>query len=145
MHLVLLTRQDPSLPIAAMRGRGLVSEIRASDLRFTPDEVAAFLSRMLNVAVDDATAALLEAKTEGWAAGLRPSGLYLQGQKDLKRCVQELSGSSGHIAEYLVAEVLSRQPSEMVSYLLESSILDRFCAPLCRRMHLVGGHGHSGG
>jgi LuxR family maltose regulon positive regulatory protein len=92
MHFVLLTRKDPSLPIASMRGRGLVTEIRASDLRFTVDEVAAFLSRMLNVAVDDATASLLETKIEGWAAGLRLVGIYLQGQKDLKLQVQELGG-----------------------------------------------------
>jgi len=144
MHLVLLTRKDPPLRIATMRGRGLVTEIRASDLRFTPDEAAAFLSRVLNVAVDDATAALLDVKTEGWAAGLRLAGLYLQGQKELKKQLQELSGSSGHIAEYLAAEVLSRQHPEMVSYLLETSILDRFCAPLCRQMHRTGTHGYSG-
>ena len=142
MHLVLLTRQDPSLPIATMRGRGLVTEIRASDLRFTPDEAAAFLSRMLNVVVDETTATLLEIKTEGWATGLRLAGLYLQGQKELKRSLQQLSGNSRHIAEYLVAEVLSRQHPEMVSYLLETSILNRFCAPLCRQIHQMGSHGH---
>ena len=141
-HLVLLTRQDPSLPIATMRGRGLVTDIRASDLRFTPDEAAAFLSRMLNVVVDETTTALLEIKTEGWATGLRLAGLYLQGQKDLKRSLQQLSGNSRHIAEYLFAEVLSRQHPEMVSYLLETSILNRFCAPLCHQMHLIGSHGH---
>ena len=144
MHCVLLTRYDPPFPIAAMRGRGLVTEIRASDLRFTTDEGADFLSKMLNVAIDDATAALLQAKTEGWATGLRLAGLYLQGRKELKLRVQELSGSSGYIAEYLAAEVLSRQHPEIVSYLLETSILDRFCAPLCRQMHRGGSHGRSG-
>ncbi len=142
MHLVLLTRQDPSLPIATMRGRGLVTEIRASDLRFTPDEAAAFLSRSLNVVVDETAAALLEIKTEGWATGLRLAGLYLQGQKNLKRSLQQLSGNSRHIAEYLFAEVLSRQHPEMVSYLLETSILNRFCAPLCHQMHQIGSQGH---
>jgi LuxR family maltose regulon positive regulatory protein len=142
MHLVLLTRQDPSLPIATMRGRGLVTEIRASDLRFTPDEAAAFLSRMLNVVVDETTATLLEIKTEGWATGLRLAGLYLKGQKELKRSLQQLSGNSRYIAEYLVAEVLSRQHPEMVSFLLETSILNRFCAPLCRQIHQIGSHGH---
>jgi len=142
MHLVLLTRQDPSLTIATMRGRGLLTEIRASDLRFTPDEAAAFLSRMLNVVVDETTAALLETKTEGWATGLRLAGLYLQGQKELKRSLEQLSGNSRHIAEYLVAEVLSRQHPEMVSYLLETSILNRFCAPLCRQMHQIGSQEH---
>ena len=142
MHLVLLTRQDPSLPIATMRGRGLVTEIRASDLRFTPDEAAAFMSRMLNVVVDETTATLLEIKTEGWATGLRLAGLYLKGQKELKRSLQQLSGNSRYIAEYLVAEVLSRQHPEMVSFLLETSILNRFCAPLCRQIHQIGSHGH---
>lgn len=144
MHLVLLTRKDPSLPIATLRGRGLVTDIRASDLRFTPDEAAAFLSRMLDVAVDDDTATLLEAKTEGWAAGLRLAGLYLRGHKNLKLRLEKLSGSSVHIAEYLVAEVLSRQHPEMESYLLETSILERFCAPLCRKMHQAGSHKRSG-
>ena len=144
IHLVLLTRKDPSLPIATLRGRGLVTDIRASDLRFTPDEAAAFLSRMLDIAVDDATATLLEAKTEGWAAGLRLVGFYLKGHKDLKLRVEELSGSSLHIAEYLVAEVLSRQHPEMESYLLETSILESFCAPLCRKMHQAGSHKRSG-
>ena len=111
-HLVLLTRQDPALQIATMRGRGLLSEIRASDLRFTPEESATFLSRKLNVDVDQATAALLETKTEGWAVGLRLAGLYLQGQKDLKRSLQQLSGNSQYIAEYLLAEVVSKQHPE---------------------------------
>jgi LuxR family maltose regulon positive regulatory protein len=142
MHLVLLTRQDPALPIAAMRGRGLLNEIRASDLRFTTDESAAFLSRMLNVIVDETTAALLEAKIEGWAVGLRLAGLYLQGQKELKRSLQQLSGNSRHIAEYLLAEVVSKQHPEMVSYLLETSILDRFCAPLSHQMRQIRSHGH---
>ncbi|PQP34627.1 hypothetical protein C6A37_06800, partial [Desulfobacteraceae bacterium SEEP-SAG9] len=99
-------------------------------------------SRSLNVVVDETTAALLEIKIEGWAAGFRLAGLYLQGQKELKRSLQQLSGTSRHIAEYLFAEVLSRQHPEMVSYLLETSILNRFCAPLCHQMHQIEGHGH---
>lgn len=144
MHLVLLTRRDPSLPIAAMRGRGLITEIRASDLRLTPAEVAAFMNQMLNGTVDNATATLLEAKTEGWAAGLRLTGLYLQGCNDHKKRVEELSGNSGHIAEYLLAEVLSQQSSEMMSFLLETSILNRFCMPLCHQMHQKGSNRRSG-
>ena len=144
MHLVLLTRRDPALPISRLRGRGQVMEIRAADLRFTPEEAAGFLSKMLKVPVDDGTAALLDQMMEGWVTGLRLAGLYLQGQKELKKQVQKLSGSSGHIAEYLAAELLSRQHPEMVSYLLETSILDRFCAPLCGQMHRMGTHGRSG-
>ena len=144
MHLVLLTRRDPALPISRLRGRGQLAEIRAADLRFTPAEAAGFLNKMLKVPVDDATAALLEKKTEGWATGLRLAGLYLRDQDDPKQRVEELSGSSWHIAEYLAAEVLSKQAPEIVDYLLETSILDRFCAPLCGQMHRTGTQRRSG-
>jgi len=135
MHLVLLVRRDPALPLASLRGRGQLTEIRAADLRFTPEETAAFVGRMLNVEVDSTTAALLEMKTEGWVTGLRLAGLYLRDQENLAQRVAELSGNSRNIAsrniaEYLVTEVLSRQPPEMAVLLMESAILDRFCAPL---------------
>jgi len=138
MHLALVTRRDPALPISRLRGRGLVTEIRAADLRFTPAETVAFLNKMISAPVDDATAALLEEKTEGWATGLRLVGLYLRDQDDLIHRVQELSGSSRRIAEYLAGEVLSRQNPEIAAYLLETSILDRFCAPLCQAVHSSG-------
>lgn len=135
LHLVLLTRKSPPLPLATMRGRGQLAEIQASDLRFLPAEIAAFLKGMPNVTVDDATAAILEDKTEGWAAGLRLAGLYLQGEKGAQKRAQELNGSATFIADYLFSEVLSRLAPERVSYLTETAILDRFCAPLCRRVH----------
>jgi LuxR family maltose regulon positive regulatory protein len=138
MHLVLLTRRDPALPIARMRGLGRMTEIRASDLRFNSAETAAFLSNMLKVPVDDATVALLEKKTEGWVTGLRLAGLYLRDQVDLKQRAQELSGSSQHIAEYLVEEVLAKQNPNIAAFLVETSILDRFCAPLCQALHSKG-------
>ena len=138
VHLVLLTRRDPAIPLAALRGRGQLTEIRTADLRFTTAEAAAFLNQKLKVPLDDTTAALLDKKTEGWVTGLRLAGLYLRGQDDLKHRVQELSGNSRHIAEYLVQEVLSRQKPEIVAYLLETSILDRFCVPLCRAVHSSG-------
>jgi len=87
--------------------------------------------------VDGATAALLEEKTEGWATGLRLAALYLQGHEDINRSARELSGSSRHIAEYLVGEVLLRQSPEIVAYLLETSILDRFCVPLFEAVHSI--------
>jgi LuxR family maltose regulon positive regulatory protein len=138
MHLVLLTRHDPALPISSMRGRGQATEIRAADLRFTAAEAAGFLNKMLKVPVDDATAGLLEKKTEGWVTGLRLAGLYLRDRNDLKQRVQELSGSSRHIAEYLFTEVLAKQNPEIAAYMVESSILDRFCAPLCQAAHAKG-------
>jgi LuxR family maltose regulon positive regulatory protein len=138
MRLILLTRKDPALPIATLRGSGLVTEIRISDLMFTPDEAAAFLHGMLGIDIDMETAKLLDVKTEGWAVGLRLAGLYLRGENDPKARVRELSGRSSFIADYLFAEVLSRQNSELVAYLLEVSILDRFCEPLCHYMHHDG-------
>jgi len=138
MNLVLLTRRDPAFPIARLRGRGQLTEIRAADLRFTPAEAAAFLKEKLKIPLDDDIAALLEKETEGWVTGLRLAGLYLRYRDDLKHRVQELSGSSRHIAEYLVEEVLSRQNPEIAAYLVETSILDRFCAPLCQAVHSMG-------
>lgn len=134
LHLVLLSRKEPPLPVAAMRGRGLVTEIKGDELRLTPSEVVTFLKQMGNLSVDDTTAAILEDKTEGWPAGLRLAGLYLQGQKDPRKKAEELSGNSTHIADYLFAEVLSRLDPEMVSRLLETAVLDRFCAPLCESL-----------
>jgi len=139
MHLVLLTRRDPALPMARLRGLGRMMEIRASDLRFSTAETAAFLSKMLKFPVDDATAALLEKKTEGWVTGLRLAGLYLRDQVDLKQRAQELSGSSQHIAEYLVEEVLAKQNPNIAAFLVETSILDRFCR--CRAVYRLAGRG----
>jgi len=144
MHLVLLTRRDPAFPLATMGGRGQVTEIRAGDLRFTPAEAAAFLKKKLRIPLDDATAALLDKKTEGWVTGLRLAGLYLRDQDDLKHRVRELRGSSLHITEYLVSEVLSRQNADIAAFLVETSILDRFCAPLCQAVHLRGAERRNG-
>jgi LuxR family maltose regulon positive regulatory protein len=88
MRLILLTRKDPALPIATLRGGGLVTEIRICDLMFTPDEAAAFLHEMLGIDIDMETATLLDDKTEGWAVGLRLAGIYLQGEKNPKARVQ---------------------------------------------------------
>jgi len=144
MHLVLLTRRDPSLPIARLRGRGQMTEIRTADLRFTLAETAGFLSKMLKVPLNDATVALLEKKTEGWVTGLRLAGLYLRGEDDLKQRVQELSGSSKHITQYLVSEVLARQHPDIAAFLVKTSILDRYCAPLCQALHLRGAERRNG-
>jgi LuxR family maltose regulon positive regulatory protein len=143
MHLVLITRHDPPLPLARLRGRGQLTEIRAAGLRFTADEMTAFLAGKLNLPMDDATLELLNKKTEGWAAGLRLVGLYLQDKKDVNEKVQALSGSSQHIADYLMTEVLSRQHPEMLAYLIETSILDRFCPPLCEVLHRQGAKGEN--
>jgi LuxR family maltose regulon positive regulatory protein len=135
MHLVLLSRTQPQLQIASLRGRGLVTEIGTVDLRFTTAEVTAFMNRMLDAPIDDATVTILETKTEGWALGLRLAGLYLQGEENPEKRSRELNGTSTHISEYYFAEVLFHRHPEMESYLRDTSILDRFCAPLCSHMH----------
>ena len=134
MHLVLVTRQDPPLPLAALRGRGLINEIRTVDLRFTLGETAALFNEMFKIPLDNKTAAHLDKKIEGWAAGLRLTGLYLKDSEDAAGQVRRLSGSSLHIAEYLVSEVLERQKPDILAFLTETSILDRFCAPLYEQM-----------
>lgn len=144
MHLMLLTRVDPSLPVAAMRGRGLLNEIRESDLRLTPDEVVDFMNRIPGFNADNSTASILESKTEGWAAGLRLTGYYLQGCSDQQKKVEDLDGNSDHIAEYLLSEVLSKQSDEMITFLVETSILDRFCIPLCSQFYQKGDNENSG-
>ncbi|SCY18679.1 LuxR C-terminal-related transcriptional regulator [Desulfoluna spongiiphila] len=135
LSLVVLSRSEPPLPVATMRGRGLVTEIGASDLRLTMAEAAAFMERLLSAGVDESTVSILEAKTEGWAAGLRLAGLYLDGRSKPREDAQKLGGGTLHIAKYLLAEVVSNLDSDTIFYLHETAILDRFCAPLCWYMH----------
>jgi len=144
LHLVLLTRRDPAFPISRMRGQGQLTEIRAADLRFTSAEAAAFLNQKLKLTLDDATLGILDEKMEGWVTGLRLAGFYLRDQDDPKQRVQEFKGSARYIAEYLAEEVLSRQDPETMAFLMETSILDRFCAPLCQAVHSKGVEGRIG-
>ena len=141
MHLVLLTRRDPPLPISTLRARGQMKEVAANDLRFTAEETAAFLGNVLHIPVEDATAAVLERKTEGWVTGLRLAALSLRAPEDVGRLAARLEGSSFYVAEYLVGEVLARQPDALAAYVTQTSILDRFCAPLCDALHPPSGDG----
>jgi LuxR family transcriptional regulator, maltose regulon positive regulatory protein len=131
MHLVIATREDPHLPIARLRARGQVAELRAADLRFTPAEAAEFLNQVmgLNLAAEDIAA--LETRTEGWIAGLQLAALSMQGRSDVTSFIQAFTGSHRFVLDYLVEEVLERQPDPIRSFLLQSSILDRLYAPLC--------------
>jgi LuxR family maltose regulon positive regulatory protein len=140
MHLVLATRADPALPLARLRARAQLTELRAADLRFRPAEAAAFLNQVmgLNLAAPDVTA--LETRTEGWIAGLQLAALSLQGHHAPTRFVQSVTGSSRFILDYLTAEVLERQPAEVRAFLLRTSVLERMCAPLCEALL----HGSSG-
>ncbi|MCB9134413.1 MAG: helix-turn-helix transcriptional regulator [Anaerolineales bacterium] len=136
MHLVITTREDPHLPLARLRARGQLTELRAADLRFTPAEAAEFLNRMMNLNLSEKEVSTLEARTEGWIAGLQMAALALQGSTmpgspDVASFVQTFTGSHRFVLDYLMEEVLERQTSEVQTFLLKTSILDRLCGPLC--------------
>ncbi len=131
MHLVIATREDPHLPLARLRARGQLTELRAADLRFTPAEAAEFLNRVmrLNLAAEDIAA--LETRTEGWIAGLQLAALSIQRHQDTAGFIQAFTGSHHFILDYLVEEVLQRQPEQVRTFLLQTAILDRLSGSLC--------------
>ena len=131
MHLVITTREDPPLPLARLRARGMLTELRAADLRFSSEEAAEFLNQTmgLNLTVDDI--ATLEARTEGWIAGLQLAVISMQGHQNAHDFIQSFSGSHHFVLDYLIEEVLSHQPAHIQDFLLKTAILDRMCAPLC--------------
>ena len=131
MHLVIATRADPPLPVARLRGRGQLTELRLIDLRFTTDEVSEFLSRVMELKLSSDDVAALAAHTEGWVAGLQMAALSLQGKDDVSQFVAAFKGSNRYILDYLLEEVLRREPERVQAFLLQTSILDRLCAPLC--------------
>jgi LuxR family maltose regulon positive regulatory protein len=131
MHLVMATREDPQLPLARLRTRGQMTELRAVDLRFTPSEAAAFLNQVmgLNLLAEDIAA--LESRTEGWIAGLQLAAISMQGHEDAAGFIRSFTGSHHFVLDYLVEEVLQQQPESVQRFLLRTSVLDRFCGPLC--------------
>ena len=131
IHLVIATREDPPLPLARLRARGHLTEVRAVDLRFTPSEAAEFLNQVmdLHLSAEDITA--LETRTEGWIAGLQLAAISMQGQKDTTSFITSFTGSHHFVLDYLVEEVLQQQPERIQNFLLRTSILDRLCGPLC--------------
>jgi len=131
MHLVIVTREDPPLPLARLRVRGQLTELRAADLRFTPAEAADFLNQVMGLNLSDEDVAALEARTEGWIAGLQLAALSMQGQSDPAKFIQSFSGSHRFVLDYLLEEVLERQSREIQNFLLYNSILERLCGPLC--------------
>jgi LuxR family maltose regulon positive regulatory protein len=130
-HIVLSTRVDPPFPLARWRARNRLVEIRSQELRFSPEEALEFLNRTmsLNLSIEEVRA--LEARTEGWVAGLQLAALSMQGRNDIPAFIQDFSGSHVYIAEYLVEEVLQRQPQDVQAFLLQTSILERLNAALC--------------
>ncbi len=131
LRLVLTSRSDPPLPLARLRARGQLAELRAGELRFTPDEAAALLREAAGPGLPGAAVAALAARTEGWAAGLQLAALSLRGQADPARFVAAFSGSHRYILDYLTGEVLEQQPEPVRGFLLETSVLERLSGGLC--------------
>ena len=131
MHLIMASRSDPPLPLARRRGCGELTELRVANLRFTPDEAAAFLNGVMGLDISTTNVADLEKRTEGWIAGLQLAALSMQGREDVHGFVAAFSGDDRYIIDYLMEEVLQRQPERVRSFLLQTSILDRLSGPLC--------------
>jgi LuxR family maltose regulon positive regulatory protein len=131
LQVVLASRADPPLPLARLRARGQLLELRERDLRFTSEETAALLREGAGLDLPAASLAALSARTEGWIAGLQLAALSLQGRTDPAGFVATFSGSNRYVLDYLTEEVLTQQPDQLVRFLLETSVLDRLSGPLC--------------
>jgi len=131
MHLVIATREDPHLPLARLRAKGQLTELRAADLRFTPAEAAEFLNRMMGLNLSSEDIAALEIRTEGWIAGLQLAALSMQGCQDAASFIKSFTGSHRFVLDYLVEEVLGQQSESIQAFLLRTSILNRMCGSLC--------------
>jgi LuxR family transcriptional regulator, maltose regulon positive regulatory protein len=131
IHLVIASRTDPPLPLARLRGRGELAEIRAADLRFTPGEAAAYLNEVMGLGLTAADVAALEGRTEGWIAALQLAALSMQGREDVSAFIDGFAGDDRYIVDFLAEEVLQRQPGHVQHFLLQTSILDRLSGPLC--------------
>ncbi|WP_369135656.1 LuxR C-terminal-related transcriptional regulator [Modestobacter sp. I12A-02662] len=131
LHLVIATRADPALPLARWRVRGELVELRAADLRFTPEEAAAYLGEVLGPVLTAADVAALEERTEGWIAALQLAALSLQGRDDVAGFIAGFAGDDRYVLDYLAEEVLQRQPAPVREFLLRTSVLGRLTGPLC--------------
>jgi LuxR family maltose regulon positive regulatory protein len=139
MHLILITREDPPLPLAKLRARGEIVEIRQDDLRFTAEETAQFLNQSMGLNLNADAINALENRTEGWVAGLQLAALSLQGRDEphVADFIEAFSGSHRYVIDYLVEEVLNQQPKNIRRFLQQTAILDRLSASLC---NAVTGH-----
>lgn len=131
MHLIIATRADPPLPLARLRGRRAMVEIRADDLRFTHEEAVNFLSEVMGLELTNEDIAALDIRTEGWITGLQMAALSMRGRKDTSSFIKAFTGSHRFVLDYLVEEVLLRQPADLQDFLLKTSVLDRLTASLC--------------
>ena len=131
MHIVLTTREDPPLPLFRWRARAEMHELRSSDLRFSKDEAALFFNRVQGLNLSTEEVALLEKRTEGWVTGLQLVALTLKGRKETAREIRQFAGDNRYIMDYLVEEILKQQSNDVRQFLLQTSILNRFCSSLC--------------
>jgi len=134
VHVVIATRVDPPLALARLRGRGQMLELRVADLSFSGDETATLLKQVLKLELSDAEVATLWERTEGWAVGLQVAALSLQSRQEKGEFVKSFAGEHRHIMDYLQEEVLNRQPEAVRTFLYETAILERMCAPLCEAL-----------
>ena len=135
MHLVITTREDPPLPLARLRARGQLTELRANTLRFSVAETAVFLNQVMGLNLSEADIAALEARTEGWIAGLQLAALSMQGhQDDTASFIQSFTGSHRFVLDYLVEEVLHQQPESVQRFLLQTAVLNQLTGPLCNAL-----------
>ena len=131
LRLVLASRADPPLPLARLRARGQLAELRERDLRFTPEEAAELLRTAVGSELPEAAVAALGDRTEGWVAGLQLAALSLRGRGDITEFVEGFSGTHRYVLDYLTQEVLDRQPEPLRTFLLETSVLGRLSGPMC--------------
>ena len=132
LHLVITTREDPPLPLSRLRARGQMTEIRARDLRFTTDEARQFFNQSMGLELTLDALTALEARTEGWAAGLQLAALALQDLPDQQDFLSGFSGSHRYVIDYLLDEVLKRQPAEIRAFVEKTALLRRVNAELCQ-------------
>jgi LuxR family maltose regulon positive regulatory protein len=131
VHLVIASRADPPMPLARLRARGELVEVRAADLRFTPDEAAAYLTEVMGLPLTAQNVSALEERTEGWIAALQLAALSMQGRDDITAFIAGFAGDDRYIVDYLGEEVVQRQPEQVQTFLLQTSILARLNGSLC--------------
>lgn len=131
LHMVIITREDPQLPLARMRVRDELTELRVAELRFTVDEASNFLNQAMGLALSPSDITALDQRTEGWIAGLQLAAISMQGRSDVTDFIRAFQGSHRFVLDYLIEEVLSQQPEQIRNFLLHTSILERLNGALC--------------
>ena len=130
LHLIIATREDPLLPLAKLRARDQLTELRAADLRFSYEEAAQFFNQVMRLNLKPEDIASLENRTEGWIAGLQLAAISLQGKSDTAGLIQSFTGSNRHVMDYLLEDVLNQQPKEIQTFLLQQPFVQSLLKPI---------------